>query len=622
VATEVQQELSGVPYREVALAEPSISVTRRDDGSVILVSNEPLGDYHRQIGIPLRLWAAKTPDTVFLAERMAHDAWRTVSYAEARILCDALSQALLDRNLGPNRPLMILSENSINFALLSLAAMQVGIPVAPISAAYSLNSRDFSKLIPITELLTPGMVYVEDGERFRAALDAIDFAAAELVVTRDPPAGRSSTAFADLLATHPGPAVEKAFDRVTPDQTAKYLFTSGSTGTPKAVINTHRMLCSNQQASIQIMPFVAEQPPRFVEWLPWNHTAAGNMLFNVVLFNGGSYYIDEGRPLPGLFDKTLRNLRDVSPTVYFNVPAGFAALLPHLEQDKAFREHFFKDLVFVWYAGAALTQDLWDRFAKVAYQARGERVAMTSAFGTTESSPSLCYAHWPAEGPGNVGVPIPGCEVKLAPVGDKLEIRAKGPCMTPGYFKAPEVTAKSLDEEGYYCFGDAMKFVDPDDPAKGLLFDGRLSENFKLSSGTWVNVGPLRTDVLAAVAPLLQDLVICGHDRAFLGALAWPAPEGCREIAGVGPDATLEDLIRNDAVIAGLASRLAAFNETAGGSSRRIKRLILLEEPPQIDANEITDKGYVNQRAVLARRATFVESLFEETPASNVIVVS
>jgi len=617
--TDTENAFQTAPYRPAALAPAKVNAEYREDGSILLTSPIDLGDYYRQVGEPLRHWAEAAPDRVWLAERDASGAWRSVTYGEGRALCDRLSQALLDRGLGPGRPLVILSENSVNFGLLSVAAMQVGIPFAPVSPAYSLMSRDFSRLKPIFEQLEPGMVYVEDGVRFETALRALPLDRVELVVTRDPPPELAATPFDDLAATDATGAVDAAFDSVTADVTAKYLFTSGSTGTPKAVINTHRMLCANQQMNRLIMPFVDDVPPVIVDWLPWNHTAAGNQMFNVVLFNGGSYYLDAGRPAPGLFDTTLKNLRDVSPTIYFNVPAGFAALLPHLENDPELRTRFFKDLVFVWYAGAALTQDLWDRFERVAYQALGERVVMTSGFGTTESSPSLTFAHWPGSRLGNVGIPLPGMQLKLAPVGDKMEIRAKGVCITPGYYKDIDLTAKAFDEEGYYRFGDAMKLIDRERPELGMLFDGRLSENFKLSSGTWVNVGTLRTEVIAAAAPVFQDLIVCGHDRDAIGILAWPAPAGCREVAGAAEDSDPESLFGHPALRAAIVERLRKFNAGAGGSSRRIARVMLMSEPPQIDANEITDKGYINQRAARERRADLVETLFS-TPAPDAVI--
>lgn len=609
------------PYRTVTLAEPSVSVSHQADGSLILRSNAPLGDYQRQVGVPLRHWAATAPDRVWLAERDGDGGWRTITYGQGRRTCDRISQALLDRGLGPDRPVMILSENSINFALLAMAAMQVGIPVSPVSPAYTLQSRDYSKLKPIFALLTPGMVYVEDGGRFEAGLRAIGPGPAELVVTRDPPAGIPATPFDDLMAVEAGPSVDRAFDAVTPDHTAKYLFTSGSTGTPKAVINTHRMLCVNQQMNVQIMGFLAEHPPTAVDWLPWHHTAAGNMMFNLILFHGGTYYLDAGRPVPGLFEETLRNLKDVAPTVYFNVPAGFGALIPHLERDRAFREHFFRDLEFTWYAGAALTQDLWDRYEQVAYQATGQRVVMTSGFGTTESAPSLTFAHWAGSRLGNIGVPLPGIAIKLAPVGDKMEIRAKGPSMSPGYYKDPEQTVASRDEDGFFKFGDAVKLIDPALPETGLLFDGRLSENFKLASGTWVGVGPLRSDVIAAAAPVFQDLVVCGHDRNYLALLAWPSVAGCQSVTGRETETDMARLIDDPQVRAHVVERLSAFNRDAGGSSRRIKRVILMAEPAQIDAGEITDKGYINQRAAREHRADLVQALYDDPPSDRVIEI-
>jgi len=614
-------DFSGAPFRPCPLAAPSLNVDRRADGSIILTSKDPLKAYDRQIGEWVRRWASNRPDKVFLAERDASGDWRRVSYAETRRMCDALSQALLDKGLGPERPLMILSENSVNFGLLALAAMQVGIPVAPISPSYSLASQDHSILKPIFDLLKPGLIYVEDGAKFEKPLNAINDGSFEVAVSRNPPAGFKVSGFDELAAATPTAAVDTAFESVKGSDTAKYLFTSGSTGTPKGVINTHEMLCSNQQASLQALQFLKDYPPTFVEWLPWNHTAAGNMIFNAVLFNGGSYYLDAGKPVPGLFDQTLENLRDIAPTIYFNVPAGFGQLLPHLEQDKAFREHFFQNLNFTWYAGAALTQDLWDRYERVAYQATGQRMVMTSGFGTTESSPTLTFAHWPESGVGNIGIPVPGCEVKLAPVGDKMEIRAKGVFMSPGYYKEPELTAESHDEEGFYCFGDSMILIDPDDPEKGMLFDGRISENFKLSSGTWVSVGTLRTDAIAAAAPAIQDMVICAPDEQYLAVLAWPDLSGCRRLSGLAAEASVAELIGDEKVRAHIAQSLSAHNETAGGSSRRVKRVLLMEEPAQIDAKEITDKGYINQRATRERRADLVAELYADPPSDRVIEI-
>ena len=618
---DISEKIEKAKLRPVALAKPAVAVTRLADGSMLLMSKDPLLDYDRQVGVWLRRWAKQRPDQVYLAERDGSGGWRTITYAEAKVACDAISQFLLDRRLDHTNPVMILSENSINFALLAIAAMQVGIPVSPISPSYSLVSRDFSKLIPISKLLNPGMIFAEDGVKFEGALKVLDTSNADIVVAKNPVLGLETILFSELLSVAPGPDVDKAFAAVTPDHIAKYMFTSGSTGTPKGVINTHRMLCANQQMTSQTLQFLSDEPPIIVDWLPWNHTAAGNFIFNTLLCNGGSYYIDTGKPVPGLFDQTLENLRDISPTLYFNVPAGFAALLPYLEREKVFREKFFKNIKFIWYAGAALTQDLWDRIEHVAFKATGERIAMTSGFGTTESAPSLTFSHWHGSQLGNVGAPMPGCEIKLAPMGDKLEIRAKGPSMSPGYLGDPELSASSLDEDGFFKFGDAMRLLDPDDPSKGLIFDGRLSENFKLATSTWVNVGLLRTDVVAACAPALQDLVACGHNKDFLGILAWPSLSGCQEISGLGANADMTTLIKDPKVRAHIAERLSNFNATAGGSSRVIKRVILLAEPPQIDADEITDKGYINQRAALAHRANLIGGLLSDKPPRTVIKI-
>ncbi len=617
----IQTTAENAPRRQINLAQPSICVEQIDDGGLILRSRDPLQDYDRQVGVWLRRWGKERPDKIFLGEREASGDWHTVTYAEARKTCNAISQSLLDRGLGQEKPLMILSENSINFALIALAAMQVGIPVAPISPSYSLVSDDFARLKLIAKLLNPGLIYVEDGSRFEKALKAIDTNNCEIVVSRDAPDGIKVTDFQDLVSTIPGSEVEQAFETVTPDHIAKYLFTSGSTGMPKAVINTQRMLCANLQMTVQVLRFLADTAPVVVDWLPWHHTAAGNLMFNIVLSNGGSYYIDNGKPVPGLFDQTIANLREISPTLYFNVPAGFNALLPYLENDKSFRQNFFKDLQFIWYAAAALSQDIWDRVENVAFEATGERIVLTSSFGTTESSPCLTFAHWHESQLGNVGVPLPGCEIKLAPVDGKLEIRAKGINISPGYLGEPELTADSRDEDGFFKFGDAMRLLDPDDPAKGLIFDGRLSENFKLTTGSWVNVGTLRTDIVAAAAPMLQDLVICGHDRDYIAILAWLSVSGCQEILVTGADTDLATLVKNSDIRVFLSKALASFNLTAGGSSRIIRRAILMNEPAQIDAGEITDKGYINQRLTLERRADLVVDLYSESPSDQVIEI-
>jgi feruloyl-CoA synthase len=583
------------------LATPRIR--RRDlaGGGFILASEEPLGTHADHLGQLLQLQAERQPQSVFLAEKLPAGGWRKVSYGDAWDAARSIAQALLDRGLDQSTPIVILSGNSIDHALLMLGGFVAGVPVTPVSVAYSLMSGDFAKVHHIVRLVKPRLIFAQSHE----SLGGGPF---EKVLATLPKEIEAITDLAILRGAEPTTAVDARFAAIRPDWVAKYLFTSGSTGLPKGVINTHRMLCSNQQAIAQIWPFLQKTPPVLLDWLPWNHTFGGNHNFNMVLRQGGTLYIDDGKPAPGLVEKTVANLSDVSPTIYFNVPAGYAMLIPHLEKDAALCERFFRQLQMIFYAGAALPPDLWARLEALSIRTLGQRVVMTSSWGSTETSPLATAAHYPIERAGVIGVPVPGVELKFVPSGSKLEIRVKGPNVTPGYIGNDEQTRKAFDEDGFYCIGDAAKLADESDPARGVIFDGRTAEDFKLTTGTWVHVGGVRVAALAACSPLLQDAVVTGQDRGFIGLLAWPSA-AAKEIAP-------EELRRQ------IVEKLGRHNKTQGGSSLKVQRVLLLSEPPSIDANEITDKGYINQRATLERRHADVMRLYADPPAADVIVVT
>jgi len=594
-------------------ARPRIEAERRADGSVLVRSAEPLGPYAPSMAHLFRAGAERHPERMLAAERDG-DGWSALTWGAARERADGLAQALLDRGLGPERPLMVLSGNSHAHLVATLAAYTAGVPVLPVSTAYSLLSRDHERIRAIVARCRPGMVLADDAERFGPALDATGDALAVIVHGERPRALR----FAELAATRPGPAVERAFAALGPDTVAKILLTSGSTGTPKGVINTHRMLCSNQQALGRVWPFMGAEAPVLVDWLPWSHTFGGNHNLGQVLAFGGTLHIDDGKPVPALFDRTVAALRDVAPTVYYNVPAGYALLAPRLEADRALAETFFSRLRFMFYAAAALPQGLWDRLRALADEVADREVPLTASWGTTETAPGATTAHFASARCGCIGVPLPGVTLKLAPQGDRFELRLRGPNITPGYHGDPAATAAAFDAEGFYRSGDAARFVDPGDPGQGLLFDGRLAENFKLLTGTWVIAGQVRT-ALVSEAGVLTDAVIAGHDRAYAAALAWVSQGEARRACGAGP---AEDVALDDPRLrAHLAAALARLNARAG-SAGRVERLLLLDEPPSMDAGEITDKGYVNQRAVLEQRAGAVARLFAEPPGDAVIVAA
>ena len=571
------------------------------DGGFVLRHPEPLQPYTRCVGAWLEHWAVTTPDALFLAERDAQGDWRRLSYAQVRDRVGRLAQSLLDLKL-PDGPLVVLSDNAVDHALLLLAGMHVGRPVCTISSAYSRLTRDFTKLHGMLDALQPALVYAADAALYgpavtgwRGEATAVFSQGADTV-----PGALSSSSLLDAIET---PAVLAAYHAVRPDDVAKFLLTSGSTGVPKAVINSHRMLTANQQQIAQVWPFLNRHRLELLDWLPWSHTFGGNHNFNMVLAHGGSLHIDEGRPAPGLIDKTVRNLREVKPNFVFNVPRGFDMLLPYLEQDDGFAQDFFERLEAVFYAGAALPQSLWQRLEGVAQRVRGEggrRVWFTSAWGATETAPAITSVYWPIERAGCIGGPLPGAEIKFVPNGGKLEMRVRGPNVFPGYRNAPELSAKAFDADGFYLIGDAGRLVDEADPSQGVAFDGRVAEDFKLMSGTWVSVGTLRVRAVSALTPLAADVVVTGHDREEVGLLVFPSP-ATRKLS---PEALAERL----------RAALLAMRQDGGGSSQAPTRARMLDEPPSVDVGEITDKGYVNQRAVLQRRAAEVIALYSNVP--------
>jgi feruloyl-CoA synthase len=610
-------------FRKIEWIERDIAVERRDDGVIVLKSRIPLKAYEKHIPASLAKWATQASERTWLAQRAGTERqWRKVSYGEAKRIVDALTQGLLDLGLEHGGPVVILSGNSIEHALLTQAAMQARLPAAPVSPAYSLMSHDHLKLKYLFDLIKPKVVMVQDGPTFEKALKALNLDGVTVIHVARPCDGIESIAFADLAATPVTNGVDESIAEITPDTVGKLLFTSGSTGMPKAVINTQAMMCANAAMMMQVRPRDPNGPvATYLDWMPWNHTMGGNALFNPVLTEGGTLYIDDGRPMPGMIEETLRNLREISPTYYANVPAGYAALAAAMEKDDALCRSFFKNLGLMAYGGARLPDDLYERMQALAVRATGMRIVFYTGWGSTETAPTSTGTYWDTERVGLIGLPFPGVELKMVPCGSKYELRLRGVNVTSGYFGQPDLTKAAFDDEGFYCIGDAGVFVDPKDPVQGIIFAGRVVEDFKLTTGTFVHVGSLRTDAIAAATPVIQDALVTGQDRPFVGLLAWPNLHACRQMIG-NFDAGYEDVVKHPAVVACLKRGLEAHNKsTEGASSLRIARAMLMVEPASIDGNELTDKGYINQRAGLERRAALVERLYADRPGEHVIVL-
>ena len=598
-------------YRDVPLGGSlSAQFETRPDGATLVTSTEPLGAYPDRLTDRLLHWAAVAPERTFAARRHKGGDWRHLGYGQALASARAIAQALIDLGLSAERPVAILSDNDLEHLLLGLGAMLAGVPYAPISAAYSTVSQDHGKLKYILAALTPGLVFASNASAYGRAIAAAVPADVPVVLTEGSLEGRATIAFDKLLATVPTAQVDDAHARVGPDTIAKFLFTSGSTKMPKGVINTQRMLCANQQMILQCFPALGQTPPVLVDWLVWNHTFGGNHNVGLTLYNGGTLYIDEGKPTPAGIGETLRNLREIAPTVYFNVPKGFEEIAHALQDDAALRERFFSRVQRLFFAGAGLSQPVWDRLDRMAELACGERIRMLTGLGMTETAPFAICANGPEVKSGYIGLPAPGMTLKLVPVDGKLEVRYAGPNVTPGYWRAPKQTAEHFDAEGFYASGDALKYIDPAQPGLGFAFDGRIAEDFKLATGTFVSVGPLRARVIAAGAPCVQDAVVAGIDRNEIGLLVFPVLAACRQLAGAAADATPAEVLAAPAVRAFFQNLAETLYRSGTGSATRVARLLVLVEPPNIDRGEITDKGSINQRAVLLHRDALVERLF------------
>ncbi|MBK3660936.1 feruloyl-CoA synthase [Bradyrhizobium diazoefficiens] len=620
-SSSTERGASTSPLRPISFGDPAINIERRDDGTIYLRPKQPLGDYPIRITDRLQHWATTTPDRVFMAERDGGRGWRKITYAELLTASRHIASALIQRGLSAERPVVILSGNSIDHALLAFGAFYAGVPFCPVSPAYSLVSKDYSKLSYLMKLLTPGLVFAEDADKFADALTANVSLGTEIAASYGHVPGRDVTLLADLMATPVRGDLGAVHEKIGPDTIAKFLLTSGSTGNPKAVINTQRMICANQVMLRETLAFLKDEPPVIIDWLPWNHTFGGNHNIGLTLYNGGSMYLDAGKPMPGGIEETVRNLQEISPTVYFNVPKGYESLLPYLRDDHGLRAKFFDRLHAMFFSGAALSPFVWNSLDELAVKEKGYRVPMLTGLGATETAPFFMSVNPRTSRSGHVGLPVSGNDAKLVPNNGKMEVRCKGPNVMPGYWRQPDITAKSFDEEGFYKLGDALKPTDPDDLNAGFDFDGRIGEDFKLGSGTWVSVGPLRARFVAACAPLVRDVIIAGINRDEISALVLLDLDGCRLINPTLPADNLTVTARDRLVREAFRVRLSQFLSSATGSSTRITRAILLDTPLSIDKGEVTDKGSVNQRAVLEHRGALIEELYAANPSDRVITV-
>ena len=607
--------MSSPQFRPLRFGVTRVTLQDGVPGTHYLKADQELQAFPDRLTDRLQHWAQHKPDQSLFARRVkladgSLGDWRHVTYAQAWRTARNIAQGLINRGLNAERPVVILSENSLEHALLALGCMVAGVPFVPTSPPYSLISQDYDKLKHVLRTVTPGMVFASDA-RYAKAIAATVSSDMEIVMHEGGIEGQQVTSFEALCQTPATSQVDAAIAATGPDTIVKFLFTSGSTKMPKAVINTQRLWCANQQQMMQSMPVLAESPLVLVDWLPWNHTFGGNHNFGMVVFHGGTMYIDDGKPTPALMHETLRNLREIAPTVYFNVPTGFEAIALAMKTDDLLRKTLLSRVQMFFYAGAALAQPIWDSLYESQEREIGERIVMGTGLGMTESGPFGIFVTNPNVSAGDLGVPTPGLELKLVDMGGKTEVRYRGPNITPGYWRNDEETKGAFDDEGFFCTGDAVKWIDETDVHLGLKFDGRIAEDFKLATGTFVSVGPLRAKIIAAGAPYVQDVVLTGINLKEVGAMVFPTP-AVRALSGLAPDTPLADVLSSKLVLAHFQNLINELSKTATGSANRIARMCLLSEPPTIDKGEITDKGSINQRSVLTHRADTVAALHEE----------